>query len=350
MKAELFPRISFIILTYNDSAGLEKCLLSIKRQDYPKHKIEVIVVDDDSIDNTVEIAKKYGARVLMNGRHDMYRGWGIGLHAVSGEYTYLLEQDIELRGKMFLRQMMQPLMCDTSIAASFTRKYPRSDQSWVNRFISYNPAQADPLYEFFSPSVESTIVEKRETYFICDYSSGKISPFSRMMYRMKFLRTIPIWNEERFFDFETLLAMINSGFTKYAYVPNAGIYHNHAKSLKQFLSKRIRNLKNHYIKTNSRYKYTWFDLSSITGIMKIFVWIIYANLLFPAFIRGMIRSIRYRDPVLLAEPIITVAATDVILFYFIADADSRKFLIRTLYKTAGQFVPYFFMTHGKKQS
>ncbi|OGG11312.1 hypothetical protein A2Z00_02440 [Candidatus Gottesmanbacteria bacterium RBG_13_45_10] len=333
MTTAILPKVSFIILTYNDAAGLERCLKSIIRQDYPKRKIEVIVVDDGSEDETVQIAKSYRARVLMNGMHDMYRSWALGLHAVRGDFTYLLEQDIELRDKSFLRQMTRPLLNDRSIAGSFTRKYPRKDQSWTTQFISYHPAQADPLYEFFSPPVERTIIEKKENYFICDYASGKIPPFGRMMYRMKFLRTIPIWHNNKFYDFETLLAMIGSGYTRYAYVPAAGIYHHHAKNLSHLLAKRVRNLKNHYIQTNSPYKYTWFDTGSLSGLLKIFIWVLYANLIFPATIRGIIRACKYRNAVLLMEPIVTITTTDVILYHVLADPLSRKFFLEKLGKT-----------------
>lgn len=340
MSASTFPKVSFIILTYDDAVGLEKCLLSIECQDYPKNKIEIIVVDDGSKDNTIAIARKYGTRVLLNGRHDMYRSWGLGLHAVRGDLTYLLEQDIELRDKTFLRKMIQPLVNDTSVVASFTRKYPRKDDSWINQFISYHPAQADPLYEFFSPSVESTIIEERDNYFICDYSSRKIPPFGRMMYRMKYLRTLPIWHNERFYDFETLLAMIDHGYTKYAYVPSAGLYHYHAKSLHQLLAKRIRNLKNHYVQTNSPYKYSWFDMTSLQGLFKIFIWVIYANLIFPATIRGILRAVRYRNLVMLMEPIVTITTTDAILYHFIADPRSRIFFFRELKKTIKGYLGY----------
>jgi glycosyltransferase involved in cell wall biosynthesis len=332
MKRINYPLISFIIMTYNDAEGLLKCLLSLEMQEYPVNRMEIIVVDDGSSDNTVEIAKKHHCRVLINGTHDMYRSWGMGLHAMRGEYTYLLEQDIELRGNTFLKQMITPLLLDPSLAGSFTRKYPRRDQSLTNQFIAHHPAQCDPLYEFFSPSIESTFKEKREGYIMCGYSLGRIPPISRMMYRVKYLKKLPIWKDERFFDFETLCAMVNAGYTKYAYVPDAGIYHHHARSLSNLLSKRVRNLHSHYIKTDSKYKYTWFDVSTIGGILKIIVWIIYANLFIPALIRGIYRSIKYRNAVLLMEPIITITTTDVIIFSFIFNKDSRNYLFSLLGK------------------
>lgn len=52
------PLISFIIPVYNMKDTLEKCLRSIKNQNFSKNKIEIIVVDDASTDNSLSIAKK----------------------------------------------------------------------------------------------------------------------------------------------------------------------------------------------------------------------------------------------------------------------------------------------------
>jgi cellulose synthase/poly-beta-1,6-N-acetylglucosamine synthase-like glycosyltransferase len=51
------PLVSIIIPTRNSARTLEKCLESIKHQTYSN--IEVIVVDNFSDDETIEIAKKY---------------------------------------------------------------------------------------------------------------------------------------------------------------------------------------------------------------------------------------------------------------------------------------------------
>ena len=69
-----YPTISIVIPTYNEEINIERCLSSIIRQNYPSQKIELIVVDDDSTDNTINIAKKFGAKILHNGKKNIEIG------------------------------------------------------------------------------------------------------------------------------------------------------------------------------------------------------------------------------------------------------------------------------------
>ena len=55
------PKVSIIIPTKNSSKTLEYTLKSVISQSYKN--IEIIVVDNNSSDNTKQIAKAYNARV-----------------------------------------------------------------------------------------------------------------------------------------------------------------------------------------------------------------------------------------------------------------------------------------------
>lgn len=54
IEDELLPSVSIIVPAHNESAVIDRCLTSIKGQDYPHDKLEIIVVDDGSIDDTAE--------------------------------------------------------------------------------------------------------------------------------------------------------------------------------------------------------------------------------------------------------------------------------------------------------
>ena len=50
---------SVIIVNFNNAKYLEKCLISVINQSFKE--VEIIVIDDISTDNSIEILKKYKA-------------------------------------------------------------------------------------------------------------------------------------------------------------------------------------------------------------------------------------------------------------------------------------------------
>lgn len=57
-------RITLVIPTKNEEKHIGNCLKSIFAQDYPRKLLQVIVIDNDSTDKTLEIARKLGAQVV----------------------------------------------------------------------------------------------------------------------------------------------------------------------------------------------------------------------------------------------------------------------------------------------
>jgi biofilm PGA synthesis N-glycosyltransferase PgaC len=53
------PKVTMIIPTYNESSVIAEKLQSLRKLIYPSEKLEVILVDSCSTDNTVSIARKY---------------------------------------------------------------------------------------------------------------------------------------------------------------------------------------------------------------------------------------------------------------------------------------------------
>lgn len=85
------PLVSVIIPTKNSSRTLEACLESIKNQTY--ENIELIVVDNNSTDNTKEIAKKYTNKVFNYGSERSAQR-NFGAEQAKGEYLLIHDSDI----------------------------------------------------------------------------------------------------------------------------------------------------------------------------------------------------------------------------------------------------------------
>lgn len=62
------PDVSVVISTFNGAEGLDLCLRSLSRQTV-RDGMEIIVVDDGSTDNSAEVARAHGARVIQHERN-----------------------------------------------------------------------------------------------------------------------------------------------------------------------------------------------------------------------------------------------------------------------------------------
>lgn len=80
--------LSVVILTYNEQKHIARCLKSLSEV-----ASEIIVVDSFSTDNTVSIAKEYGARVYQNPWVNYAKQFNYGLTKVSGEFRWVMRMD-----------------------------------------------------------------------------------------------------------------------------------------------------------------------------------------------------------------------------------------------------------------
>jgi len=87
------PLVTIIVPTRNSACYLQACLKSIKDQDYPN--IELIVVDRNSTDSTVSIAKSYGATIL-NAGPERSAQLNAGAKVAQGQYIFRVDSDFRL--------------------------------------------------------------------------------------------------------------------------------------------------------------------------------------------------------------------------------------------------------------
>lgn len=87
------PFVSVIVPTKNSEATIEKCLRSIKMQTYTN--IQIIVVDNYSVDRTIKIANKFGARIYLKGPERASQV-NFGATKAKGKYVYRVDSDVIL--------------------------------------------------------------------------------------------------------------------------------------------------------------------------------------------------------------------------------------------------------------
>jgi len=136
------PLVSVIIPTYNTERIIERCLKSIKSQTYPK--VETLIIDDSSTDNTQKISKKYanvftfldqeeqhkkklGIQFKRKDKRSAQRNFGA--KKAKGDYIFLIDSDMELPKEMISECVKEAhkgydsiLMEDRGIGTTFWSK------------------------------------------------------------------------------------------------------------------------------------------------------------------------------------------------------------------------------------
>lgn len=349
-----YPSISVVIPVYNEEKNLKRLLPSLAKQTYPKNKIEYIFVDDSSADNSIQLAKNFGAKIIKVENHDIERNKGVGLYAAKNDLVYWLDADMELCTNDYFERMAKPFWENKDLIGAFTNEFaldctPPEKNSFL-RFISYDPFQCDPTYKFFSPSLKNTFIEDRKDYYLCRFTSGKIPPCGRSMYRRRQLLKTAVGKNRSFIDMDALEIVTQTGQNLFAYVPKAKMRHYHCDSLIHLVRKKpFRNTgtssladqsylgdqSGAYLPNFDKRRYLWFNHRSRTAALKIAFWIIYANLFIPELIRGILKSIKYRDYAFLWQPLSAIAITDAMLYGFLARSEGRKLTMRVLKSLVG---------------
>jgi glycosyltransferase involved in cell wall biosynthesis len=89
---------------------------------------EFIVVDNDSTDGTVNVAKEYGAKIIFlpSETFSWGRALNCGIEAATGEMVLLLSADASPADKNWIVEMIAPFK-DIQVAAVYGRQIPRDN-------------------------------------------------------------------------------------------------------------------------------------------------------------------------------------------------------------------------------
>ncbi len=115
----LEPSVSIVIPAYNEEKTIAKTIDSVLNLDYPKEKLEIIVVDDGSIDRTSEIVenfKKSDKRIKLIRQDNSGKGSALnnGLRNSCGEIFTCLDADSFVKPNAL--KLMMPCFSDGNIA------------------------------------------------------------------------------------------------------------------------------------------------------------------------------------------------------------------------------------------
>lgn len=207
MKNDL---ISIIIPTLNEVANIKKCLQSCQKQSYKN--IEIIVVDNFSKDNSLQVAKKYTKKCFLYGSERSAQR-NFGAKKAKGEYLLFLDADMQLTKNCLLEAL--------------------SKIKDKNRIIAFSEKSEGQNYWEKSIALERTLYQKEQMLLAARLFPKKI--FTILKGYDKTLVAGEDW------DITIRAQKLNSKLV----IVNAAIVHTEKiKNLKEFLKKKLYYSKN----------------------------------------------------------------------------------------------------------
>ncbi|MCK4697209.1 MAG: glycosyltransferase, partial [Dehalococcoidia bacterium] len=205
--------VSIVIPTKNGAAYLMKTLEMIYVQSYPQ-PFEVIVIDSGSVDSTLDIVKRYPARLVEIRPEDFGHGKTRNLGAEFAEGTYLvfITQDAIPATDRWLFNLVRNLECP-EVAGIYGRQIPWEDTNPVERFFLNTRY---PAYRMVK-SVKQGKIDMDTIFFSNVNSAIKKEVFQRY----PLLENL-IMSEDQEWAKRVLL----NGY-EIVYDPEAAVYHSH---------------------------------------------------------------------------------------------------------------------------
>lgn len=137
-KNQNLPFVSVVVIGRNEARNLPACIESIREMDYPQDLLEVIYVDTDSVDDSPDIARQYGAKVFEE--HSDFptpglarnRGWREGKY----EIIHFIDGDMMV-APSYLREAVKYLMHNGVVSVIGRLNLSKNSENLISRILHF---------------------------------------------------------------------------------------------------------------------------------------------------------------------------------------------------------------------
>lgn len=197
------PKVSVVIRTKNEESWVGPCLDMVFRQDYPD--FEVIVVDNESTDHTLEIVRRYPvAKVVTLSRFKPGLSLNLGIRASTGRLVACLSSHCIPRGTDWLARLVDGF-ADPAVAGVYGRQLPLAFSGAIDKrdlLTVFGLDRRIQVKDYFFHNANSMV--RRDLW--------EATPFDEEASNIE----DRLWGK----------AMIDAGY-RLVYEPEAAVYHHH---------------------------------------------------------------------------------------------------------------------------
>ena len=215
------PSVSVIIPTLNAAGYLPNLLKILKNQSVKP--AEILIVDSQSDDDTVAIAREYQTTVLEIKRDDFDHGgtrnWAA--RQVSGDYLVFLSQDAVPTDEHLIENLLHSFEKEASIAAAYARQLPCENADRIESLTR--------LYNYPDDSCVKSLTDIGRYGIKTFFFSDVCSIYRRTTFEELGGFESPILTNE---DMLMAYRLMQVGY-KTCYQTEAKVYHSHNLTLRQ---------------------------------------------------------------------------------------------------------------------
>jgi glycosyltransferase involved in cell wall biosynthesis len=250
------PKISFVMPALNAAGIIENCLKSIRAQDYPADRTEILVGDAGSKDGTQELVKRYGGAVYHDSGRNIEDGKKAALIHATGEYVIFIDADNEITHPDYTR-----------LAVDALRRYP--DAFGVEAYYLPSPrmtsfcAYLTHLLHISDPvawmmSIKPIFLGRDGGVERWTFPEGSMAyPIGSNGFVFRTSELDLVKAREEYSDTHTSVRLIQAtGKREWLRITGRGVHHYYVATLGEFLKKRQRATC-HFLDMAKEYGFSW---------------------------------------------------------------------------------------------
>lgn len=317
------PTISFITCTFNSEGTLRECLESVKMQDYPQEKIEVIVIDGGSKDRTIEIAKSFSfCKVHVVKTDGPEEATAVGYNLSTSDLLVNYPSDNVIPDKNWIKRMIQPFADNKHIFAVETLRYHyNKDDKPLNKYFA--------LFGMNDPVAFYLHKRDRAAYFEDTWHLDAKADDKGDYYEVKFnelnLPTVgangfivkreimqkATQDPKQFSHIDTCVDLLRMGYDTYAFVKN-DIWHKTGEQFGNFIKKRNKYAKTLYFHKKAIRRYHLYNPR--TDKVRLVLYIFFSLTLIEPLIQSLKGYVRIKDNAWFLHPVVCFTLTLVYIY------------------------------------
>jgi len=220
------PDLSIIIVTWNTADITLKCIHTINKYLNNKLNYEIIVVDNASSDNTIQLLSKEKIVLIKNHENSGFaKGNNIGVKKAKGKYLFFLNSDMELIDDSFIAMfkffvnsdigLIGPSFLNTDLTPQGSVFPPQTVANAFKEFV----LKIKNVYSKYTPDSKTPVS-------VWSVSGGAI------LIKKDLFKQVGGWNEKYFIYFEDLdlCRSIRRLGQQIIFYPNCKVIHAHGQS------------------------------------------------------------------------------------------------------------------------